>query len=94
MATKEGDVEVIREGLTFARYFTTEGRHPFEDVEWEIRDAVIPGEGGNVFEQKGVEVPAFWSMTAYPPSPKSARVHALLGWRKFVPLSCVPPMLK
>ena len=42
MATKQGDVEVIREGLTFTRYFTTEGRHPFDDVEWETRDAVIP----------------------------------------------------
>ena len=28
MATKEGDVEVIREGLTFKRYFTTEGTAP------------------------------------------------------------------
>ena len=66
MATKEGDVEVIREGLTFARYFTTEGRHPFEDVEWEIRDAVIPNykEGGNAFEQRDVEFPKTWSQNA------------------------------
>ena len=66
MATKEGDVEVIREGLTFTRYFTTEGRHPFEDVEWEIRDAVIPNykEGGNAFEQRDVEFPKTWSQNA------------------------------
>ena len=66
MATKEGDVEVIREGLTFSRYFTTEGKHPFDDVEWEIRDAVIPNykEGGNAFEQRDVEFPASWSQNA------------------------------
>ncbi|MDH4111148.1 MAG: vitamin B12-dependent ribonucleotide reductase [Actinomycetota bacterium] len=66
MATKEGDVEVIREGLTFARYFTSEGKHPFDDVEWEIRDAVIPNykEGGNAFEQRDVEFPSSWSQNA------------------------------
>jgi ribonucleoside-diphosphate reductase alpha chain len=66
VATNEGDVEVIREGLTFKRYFTTEGRHPFDDVEWEIRDAVIPNykEGGNAFEQRDVEFPATWSQNA------------------------------
>ena len=51
-------------GLRFARYFTRDGVHPYDEITWERRDAVIPGEGGNVFEQKGVEVPAFWSMTA------------------------------
>jgi ribonucleoside-diphosphate reductase alpha chain len=51
-------------GLRFARYFTRDGVHPYDEIQWELRDAVIPGEGGNVFEQRGVEVPAFWSMTA------------------------------
>ncbi len=66
MATKEGDVEVIREGLTFSRYFTTEGTHPFDEIEWEVRDAVIPNykEGGNAFEQRDVEFPASWSQNA------------------------------
>ena len=66
VATKEGDVEVIREGLTFNRYFTTEGRHPFDDVEWETRDAVIPNfkEGGFAFEQRDVEFPISWSQNA------------------------------
>jgi ribonucleoside-diphosphate reductase alpha chain len=66
LATKQGDVEVIREGLTFKRFFTTEGRHPFDDVEWEIRDAVIPNykEGGNAFEQRNVEFPVTWSQNA------------------------------
>jgi len=51
-------------GLRFERYFTRDGVHPYDEIEWELRDAVIPGEAGNVFEQPGVEVPAFWSMTA------------------------------
>ncbi len=66
MAKQEGDVQVIRDGLTFKRYFTTEGRHPFDDVEWETRDAVIPNfkEGGNAFEQRDVEFPVSWSQNA------------------------------
>jgi ribonucleoside-diphosphate reductase alpha chain len=66
VATKEGDVQVIREGLTFKRYFTHEGVHPFDEIEWEQRDAVIPNfkEGGNAFEQRGVEFPTTWSQNA------------------------------
>ena len=66
MGTKEGDVEVIRRGLTFKRYFTSDDRHPFDDVDWEIRDAVIPNykEGGNAFEQRDVEFPTSWSQNA------------------------------
>ena len=56
--------EVSREPLRLERYFTKEGRHPYDEITWEIRDAVIPGETGPVFEQKGVEVPSFWSQTA------------------------------
>src|SRR2546428_10171310 len=51
-------------GLSIERRFTRAGVHPYDEVEWELRDSVIPGEGGNVFEQKGVEVPKFWSQTA------------------------------
>jgi ribonucleoside-diphosphate reductase alpha chain len=51
-------------GLRFQRTFTREGAHVYDELEWELRDAVIPGDGGNVFEQKGVEVPTFWSQTA------------------------------
>jgi ribonucleoside-diphosphate reductase alpha chain len=51
--------------LRFERLYTTAGVHPFDAVEWEIRDAVIGNERGErVFEQKGVEVPKFWSQTA------------------------------
>ena len=52
-------------GLRFERYYTTPGVDPFDAVEWETRDAVIGNEKGEkVFEQKGVEVPKFWSQTA------------------------------
>ena len=66
MVIREGDVEVIRQGLTFGRYFTTEGAHPFDQIEWETRDAVIPNykEGGNAFEQRDVEFPVTWSQNA------------------------------
>jgi ribonucleoside-diphosphate reductase alpha chain len=46
------------------RYFTIPGRDPFDEIEWEIRDAYIPGKDRPVFEQKGVEFPKFWSQTA------------------------------
>ena len=46
------------------RYFTIPGRDPFDEIEWEIRDAYIPGKDKPVFEQKGVEFPRFWSQTA------------------------------
>ena len=46
------------------RFFTIPGRDPFEEVEWELRDAVIPGKDKAVFDQKAVEFPKFWSQTA------------------------------
>ena len=54
-----------RTGIAFERYFSTPGLDPFDAVEWETRDALIGNEKGEkVFEQKGVEVPKFWSQTA------------------------------
>jgi ribonucleoside-diphosphate reductase alpha chain len=53
-----------RRPLRIERHFTREGIHPYDQIEWEVRDSAIPGESGNVFEQKGVEVPKFWSQTA------------------------------
>jgi ribonucleoside-diphosphate reductase alpha chain len=57
---------VVEEEASVAprRYFTVPGRDPFEEVEWELRDAHIPGKDGPAFEQKGVEFPKFWSQTA------------------------------
>jgi ribonucleoside-diphosphate reductase alpha chain len=53
------------EGLVFARRFTTEGVSPDDELQWEYRTASITDSNGNlIFEQKNVEVPADWSMTA------------------------------
>src|SRR6476619_1663046 len=46
------------------RYFTIPGRDPFDEIEWETRDALIPGKSGPAFEQRDVEFPKFWSQTA------------------------------
>ncbi len=52
-------------GLTFHRHFTQPGDSPFDEIVWELRDAVIQDfKGRTIFEQKNVEVPADWSMTA------------------------------
>src|ERR1700682_685089 len=52
-------------GLTFPRYFTRPERHPYDEVSWEHRSAVINDERGQpVFEQHGIEVPTTWSQTA------------------------------
>ena len=54
-----------KRGLVFQRYFTKPGIHPFDEVEWELRNAVISNERGEkIFEQKEVEIPKSWSMTA------------------------------
>jgi len=52
-------------GLTFRRFFTKPGVSPYDELEWERRTAQITDAHGNViFEQKDVEVPKDWSMTA------------------------------
>jgi ribonucleoside-diphosphate reductase alpha chain len=52
-------------GLTFPRFFSEAGVDPFDEVEWEVRDALIGNERGElVFEQRGVEIPVFWSQQA------------------------------
>ena len=52
-------------GLSFRRLFTKPGVSPYSEVEWELRLAQITdSQGGVIFEQKDVEVPKDWSMTA------------------------------
>ena len=52
-------------GLTFERRWTRPGVHPYDEIAWEYRTAGISNETGKtVFEQKDVEVPAFWSQLA------------------------------
>src|SRR5271170_954088 len=52
-------------GLAFRRFFTKPGVSPYDEVEWERRLAQITdAQGAVIFEQKDVEVPKDWSMTA------------------------------
>ncbi len=52
-------------GLSFHRFFTKPGVSPYDELEWDLRLAQITDAKGNViFEQKDVEVPKDWSMTA------------------------------
>jgi ribonucleoside-diphosphate reductase alpha chain len=53
-------------GLKIERVYTTEGVHPYDAVTWERRDVVQTNwkTGENVFEQRGVEFPDFWSVNA------------------------------
>src|ERR1039457_5512109 len=54
-----------QKGLTFVRRFSKDGVSPYDEVQWERRTASITDAKGNtIFEQKDVEVPADWSMTA------------------------------
>jgi ribonucleoside-diphosphate reductase alpha chain len=51
-------------GVEVARRYTKPGVHPFDAVEWEIRDAVIGDPAKPAFEQRGVEFPKSWSQNA------------------------------
>ena len=52
------------EALSIERMFTTPDVHPFDEVQWELRDARI-GHGDRVaFEQTDVEFPSSWSQNA------------------------------
>jgi ribonucleoside-diphosphate reductase alpha chain len=56
--------KIASTGLTVERRFTTPGVHPFDEVEWELRDAVIGDPENPAFEQRGVEFPKSWSQNA------------------------------
>jgi ribonucleoside-diphosphate reductase alpha chain len=66
-------------GLSFERHFTTPGISPYDQVQWELRDAIIQDwKGKLIFEQKNVESPADWSMTATN-IVASKYLHGLIG---------------
>ena len=78
-ADGNGSLTNTQKGLEFRRCFTREGTSPFDTVEWEYRTAAITSESGEViFEQKNVEVPKSWSMTATN-IVASKYFHGLLG---------------
>ncbi|MBN1817302.1 MAG: vitamin B12-dependent ribonucleotide reductase, partial [Sedimentisphaerales bacterium] len=53
------------DGLKVSRYFSDPNVHPFDQIEWEVRQAKITDENGKIiFEQNNIEVPASWSQLA------------------------------
>ncbi|HKQ18347.1 MAG TPA: vitamin B12-dependent ribonucleotide reductase, partial [Candidatus Eisenbacteria bacterium] len=59
------ELGVSKKGLRFPRVYTRAGVNPFQEVEWDLRSAVITNEHGKVvFEQKDLEFPSFWSQMA------------------------------
>ncbi|MDQ4010042.1 MAG: vitamin B12-dependent ribonucleotide reductase [Actinomycetota bacterium] len=52
--------------LRMERVYTTEARHPYDEVTWQRRDVVMTNwrDGTVNFEQRGVEFPDFWSINA------------------------------
>src|SRR3954453_104332 len=69
-------------GLTFRRLFTKSGTSPYDEIEWELRLAQITdSKGAVIFEQKDVEVPKDWSMTATN-IVASKYLHGTLGTRE------------
>ena len=57
-------VRAADQGLAIERRLTREGVHPFDELAWEIRDAVIGDPAKPAFEQRGVEFPKSWSQNA------------------------------
>jgi ribonucleoside-diphosphate reductase alpha chain len=51
-------------GLAIERQLTIRGVDPFDQVEWETRDAVLGDPANPSWEQRDVEVPKAWSQTA------------------------------
>ncbi len=51
--------------IKVGRFFSSDGKHPFDEINWDKRTATITNEKGEViFEQEDVEVPAFYSQLA------------------------------
>ena len=59
-STNQNDLQ----GLSIERRFSSPGTHPFDEVEWETRDAVIGDPESPAFAQRGVEFPQSWSQNA------------------------------
>jgi ribonucleoside-diphosphate reductase alpha chain len=55
-----------RRGLQVRRLFTTDDAHPYDQLTWERRDAVITNwrDGSTAFEQRDLEFPENWSQNA------------------------------
>jgi len=65
LSGSETRAAAAKRGVAFKRFFTKAGVHPLDEIEWEMRTASIQNEKGRtIFEQRNVETPKEWSMTA------------------------------
>ena len=64
-AQDAGHPATTSNALRFQRFFSRATVSPYDEVQWETRTAAITDAAGKtIFEQKDVEVPIDWSMTA------------------------------
>src|ERR671910_649072 len=62
--TAAKDAQAGTRGLKIERRFTNPEARPFDEVEWEPRDALIGDPEKPAFEQRDVEFPKTWSQNA------------------------------
>jgi len=63
-AASKSQNTATNEGLAIERRFSTDGTHPFDEIEWEMRDAIIGDPADPAFEQREVEFPKTWTQNA------------------------------
>src|SRR4029450_239541 len=64
MAEAASNARSTEKGLVIERRFSTLGVHPYDELQWETRDAIIGDPENPAFEQRGVEFPKSWSQNA------------------------------
>ncbi len=65
IAMKNKEQQKPTGGLELPRHFTSEGKTPYDEIDWETRTTSITNENGEIiFHQEGVEIPKSWSQTA------------------------------
>jgi ribonucleoside-diphosphate reductase alpha chain len=64
MARAASKARTTERGLAVERRFSTPGVHPYDELEWETRDAIIGDPESPAFEQRDVEFPKSWSQNA------------------------------
>ena len=62
--TAANDAQAGTRGLNIERRFTSADVRPFDEVEWELRDALIGDPDDPAFHQRDVEFPKGWSQNA------------------------------
>ncbi|MGQ9560708.1 MAG: vitamin B12-dependent ribonucleotide reductase [Candidatus Oleimicrobiaceae bacterium] len=65
LRSNHGDKRAPKRGIVIPRRFSMASVHPFDEIEWETREALIVDEKGEVlFHRRNVEVPKSWSQMA------------------------------